>query len=153
MRKDRLEKLAELLINDANNAGGVKFDLRGWAGRPDTIWGIDWNWPNGTVGIPVNCGTVACALGLAAISGLFKDEGFGFKLTKIGTLVPIYAHESGYLAAKAFFEISLGDSQKLFSPDSYPDHLQAGAEAELAVANRIRMLIDNGSLGGIPLIY
>ncbi len=81
MRTDLLLRFADLLEADANNPEGVKFDLGAWAQdsrldlnkmSPDEVEQL--LYPTTIETVPVNCGTAACALGLAAISGAFKDE-------------------------------------------------------------------------------
>src|SRR5580704_5650057 len=73
MNKRRLLKLADLLEADAKNKKGIQFDYHHW----------------GSVGNreePLSCGTSACALGLAAISGAFTRAGLGYTTHPWGSL-------------------------------------------------------------------
>ena len=64
MNKRRLLKLADLLEADAENKTGVQFDLKGWGHSHDD-----------DTPVAVSCGTTACAMGLAVLSGAFADAG------------------------------------------------------------------------------
>ena len=70
MQKRRLLKLAAMLQADAKNKKGIQFDI-GTVGRPSTdiFTPFDASKP-----IPLDCGTTACAMGLAVISGEFKKS-------------------------------------------------------------------------------
>lgn len=137
MHTNRLLRLAVLLEEDAINPQGVKFDLE--------LWGTDSRTgnlhPANTI-IPADCQTTACAMGLAAISGIFYDEGLTWNVHH-GWLVPTFNGEDGFDAALAFFELpDLRAVYHLFSPESYDQH--KGKDAELAVAKRIRKLVAGG---------
>lgn len=145
LNKVRLLKLADLLEADAANPTGIKFDLSQWAmpsdlsgaGDMGTGYSID------TVTVPVSCNTAGCALGLAAISGVFKDEGFGFKIGEAtGWLLPTFNDEVGYDAGRHFFGLDYEQTNHLFDPDFFSD--TKGAEAELEVAKRIREVVAEG---------
>jgi hypothetical protein len=63
MNKRRLLKLADLLVANAHNSKGMRFDLDHWGvfrghKRPRKL----------------DCQTTGCALGLAAMSGAFKGN-------------------------------------------------------------------------------
>lgn len=141
MNIDRLNKLATLLEKDAANPQGVKFDLGTWSkpvGSPTDSGAYD-----GTVTkVPVDCGTYACALGLAAISGVFKGEGLDFKITAIGALTPTFDGNSNYGAGEAFFDLDSDENAFLFDPAEYATI--RGADAELEVVRRIKYLIAGG---------
>src|SRR6266403_4799676 len=88
MRADLLRRGAELLEADANNPEGIKFDLGTWAAdaRINLATGYRdprdkqlYKYKDNEV-VPVNCGTQACAFGLFALSGAFKEEGLGYKI-------------------------------------------------------------------------
>ena len=68
--RDRLLRLARLLRADAKRKTGVKFDMSTFCIT------------EGDEDPGVNCGTRACALGLAALSGEFKAEGLRFKVVR-----------------------------------------------------------------------
>jgi|SRR5882724_3271763 len=149
MRTDRLLKLANLLETDATNPQGVKFDLNGWAKPAYMSWSTEEDfYDRQTETVPVNCGTSACALGLAAISGIFKDEGFSFTISPIGILVPFFKDVTtmGFDAAEEFFEITTHQSYQIFDPNYYPEAEKTGSIGELAVAARIRTLVAEGDL-------
>lgn len=133
MRKDLLLKLADLLEADAVNPEGIKFDLAVWA---------DLTHPNWSDKIPMDCGTKACALGLAAISGIFEGEGLTMGPV-FPTLLKDGTRYTGYHAATHLFELTendMADSVYLFSPSAYSGDI-TGAPAELQVAKRIRDLV------------
>lgn len=121
----RLLKLAGLLEADAKNKKGIKFDLSGW-GRV------------GNEEKPISCGTTACAMGLAMVSGAFKREGLGGDLSSTWSLCPRFGHLSDWDATEAFFSITDDQAEWLFMDDSYPTSLRQGARGERAVAKRIR---------------
>lgn len=146
MHTDRLERLAKLLEADAANEKGARFDLGCWAipstpqvktvyGERTTVWAEKLDM------VPMDCGTTACALGLAAISGEFKAEGLtcGYTPMMSGgfTLVPTMGDYDGFHAARKLFGISYEDAQYLFDPDCY-DGTPEGAKGERFVAQRIR---------------
>lgn len=159
MKRERLEKFAALLEADANDPQGATFNLRGWAGTFNSKTGPNWTFDKITDQIPINCGTTACALGLAAISGIFKDEGLTFRIGHEGNLLPVYLDPSkskmwmGYEAAQKFFDISSNTAYRLLSPDYYPETLQDGSASELEVARRIRLLLSGTSLDTIFFGY
>ncbi len=149
MNKERLLKLADLLEADAANPEGVKFDLNFWAadaqfsGKNYEERGVlkdqGMGFKEGEA-IPVNCGTAACAVGLACISGAFADEGLTYKINHNGDLLPVFEDYEDWGAAEIFFDLTDEQSSKLFSPGSYSN--RTGASAELEVAMRIRGLVD-----------
>jgi hypothetical protein len=127
MNEQRLLKLANLLEENANNPKGMRFDLTRWvysAGKEPAV----------------DCGTTGCAMGLAAISGIFKEDGINLYIE--GTGVALYKHGyiyHGFAAAAALFDIEVFAAIKLFSQDQYK--VFRGSEAELAVAARIRAFV------------
>lgn len=142
MRTDRLLRLADLLEADAVNPNGVQFDLNDW-GHPsdDKIF-------KNNDDVTVDCGTAACAFGLAAISGIFKDEGLGYEISsgRYHRLIPRFINEQrdeffGFEAAKEFFDISIDVARKLFDVVHHYEHT-TGSVAELAVAGKIRNAVD-----------
>ena len=136
MHKDRLVRLANLLRRDAANPNGAKFDLGTWGESLDAE-------PR------LSCGTTACAMGLAAISGIFKDEGLTFWVhpevdvngEDINEIKIGYDGCYGYRAAAEFFGISGADARYLFAPDSYRGAIPVGKEGEERVAARIEVFI------------
>lgn len=143
----RLLKLADLLTADAKRKNGVKFNLSSW----------------GDVSDPENamsCGTQACAFGLAALSGAFKRAGLDYELGDVkrnygvpdGNGNPTEfqeiefrwkGHTKGmnYIAGQ-LFGLTENEADELFGGTPGP-HCQTtrGAEAERAVAKRIKALV------------
>jgi hypothetical protein len=139
MNKRRLLKLADMLEADAKNATGIKFNL-------NTVVTPNKTLPKDSKTVPVSCGTQACAMGLAAISGEFKrsgglsyqvqydeDDGVFIETTMRG--VPTSYDD----AAMELFDISWEEANFLFTPSDYPTRApKRGANGELYVAKRIR---------------
>lgn len=138
MNKRRLLKLAALLEADARRKNGVKFDLQTVGSVPDRA-------KNGVV--KMNCGTQACAMGLAAISGAFKRAGLGYHFDDdiLGSRYICTAMFGQYCpydqAAVRLFDIQPHEAIFLFSANSYPKTRLKGAAAERFVAKRIRDLV------------
>ena len=132
MNKRRLLKLARLLEADAKNAKGVRFDLN--------LWGVINDEKK-----PVSCGTTACAMGLAVVSGVFKRDGLlppGSQSCEPQFRSPVTGRVSfGFAAAARLFEISIPKASFLFSAVKYQDRRTSGAEGERAVAKRIREFV------------
>lgn len=131
MDNERLLRLADLLEADAARPDGVKFDLAHVVcvgQRPE----------NGIV--KVDCGTQACAMGLAAISGAFEDEGLGYRIGLLGFDVTIYGEPREWSdAASHVFGLATNEVDFLFTPCAYMQ--TKGAEAERIVASRIRDMV------------
>jgi hypothetical protein len=131
MQKKRLLKLADLLEADAKNKTGVQFDLKGWgAGSGDE--------PS------VDCGTKACAIGLACISGEFKKSGLSYRMMRGGgrwTILPAFDDTYGFAAVQKFFGLTSGQAENIFHALAYDTTSQTGAKGERAVAKRIRELV------------
>ena len=147
--KRRLLKLADLLMKDARRKKGVKFDLNNWAAPVDGPKDEDGHEAFATKPktVPVNCGTYACAVGLACISGEFKRSGLGLDFMEShdedGKPVfiprPKYRGLINWRAVEAFFGVTYEQSYALFGTGAYD--VSTGAEAERAVARRIRDLV------------
>ena len=126
MNKKRLLKLADLLEADAENKKGLQFDY------------FTWGWVTDETK-PMSCGTSACALGLAALSGAFKRAGLGWRQPKGDTIKFLWngRRVRASRAAMKTFGLSEKDSDYLFiNAAGLP--CTNGAKAELAVAKRIR---------------
>jgi len=138
MNKRRLLKLADLLEADAKNKKGIQFDI-GTIGQPSDF--------REQFKPGLNCGTTACAMGLAAISGAFNHGAIrlSFKVSEydIDTTINGRRHVY-YVAASKAFDISEGAARFLFSTSFYDDYankhgeLPTGARGERYVAKRIR---------------
>lgn len=101
----------------------------------------------------LTCGTVACALGGAALSGLFKNEGLSF--TSSGIFVSVrYTSRSGkvyfrYEAGAKLSGISYDAAQHLFYPGlNYTRHRQklTGPRGARNVAKMIRKFVASGGV-------
>jgi hypothetical protein len=126
VNKQRLLKLADLLETDAKNKNGVKFDLTTWGQVSDSTK-------------PVSCGTSACAMGLAALSGAFKKQGLQYEVGGTGYLhVGINGEWGGFYAAQKLFDISGDEAEWLFDVDGYGAAEVTGAKGEHNVAKRLR---------------
>lgn len=135
MKKQRLLKLADLLTTDARRKKGIKFDLFTVAQSGSA--------EDGTM--KVDCGTQACAIGLAAISGEFKRAGLSYKISqhridqRFNIITLIRGEEKHWPdAAKDLFGLNKTEIEFLFTPCAYPDEMHRGAKAERFVAKRIR---------------
>lgn len=139
MNKARLLKLAALLEADAKNQEGIKFDLNVIVAT-DTGYGLEsYAFEEGDKPL-LDCRTAACAVGLACISGAFKN--FTFEVHH-GEILPIYTNKHGtHLgfgeAEIEFFGLTMDQSEFLFLSSSYPKSKRQGAIGERAVAKRIR---------------
>lgn len=127
MNKQRLLKLAGLLEKHARSKKGVKFDLKYW-GETEKIKDLT----------KADCGTTACAVGLACVSGEFKRAGLDFRVDDHGNIVPTFDDYDEFTAVNRFFGIDQHESKFLFVDKSYPKKERAGAAGERAVAKRIR---------------
>lgn len=130
MNKRRLLKLADLLEADAKNKKGIKFDFGDWG----AITNKDQ---------PMSCGTYACALGLAALSGQFKRDGLDYGLKAGAFSHHIHFKWNGketspLMAARRLFDISPKHAEYLFIPHDFNNQ---GAGAERRVAKRIRNFV------------
>jgi len=133
--KRRLLKLADMLEADAKNKKGIKFDI-GTVGHTN----------DDDVKPSLSCGTTACAMGLAAISGKFKRAGLSYFCEKgsSGFILEttMYGKEITYTeAAVQLFDISYQEAYLLFYPGYYPEDKSEGAKGEREVAKRIRRLV------------
>lgn len=152
MNRTRLRKLSEVLFANANAEPlKIDVDLRSW-GEVCTRRG-------GFLYLrEVNCGTEACAIGVAVLSGVFKAEGFTYTAEKfksyrgsITDLTPVYSAPSGmrYLgweAVNEFFELKDDQAHNLFAKVAYEEGESLGPDALRAVATRINdMLVMNAA--------
>jgi hypothetical protein len=125
MNKRRLLKLADLLEADAENKEGIKFDLHGWGWTEDDT-------------VSQSCGTTACAMGLAVLSGAFKRAGLKNGSSNRNEIDPVIGRRRGFDAAEKLFDLTETQSRFLFSVDRYPLDRSSGAVGEHYVAKRIR---------------
>lgn len=123
MNKRRLLKLADLLEADAKNKNGIKFDMG--------LWG-----QVGDLKKPLSCGTTACAMGLAALSGEFKRAGLSYKLAGRQLLIRFKGRGDSVQAAARLFDISHKDAEYLFIWSG-----GTGAQGERRAAERVRSFV------------
>lgn len=140
----RLLKLADLLTADARSKTGIRFNLKVIAER--SVPRIEQQSWGGTFedkdfrpkDIPtVDCGTTACAWGLATLSGAFKRSGLRYRIDASG-FTPIYRRSKDMAAARVFFDLSVLEMEWLFTPNYYHGLPIEGAIGERVVAKRIR---------------
>ena len=130
MNKRRLLKLADLLEADAKNKKGIQFDLNVIACKAAGA-----NFESGDEPA-INCGTAACAIGLACLSGAFRRAGLEYTINNWG-FTPLVDGVADFGAAYGVFGLSEEEGDFLFLPDSYPRDM-IGARGERGVAKRIR---------------
>jgi hypothetical protein len=137
MNYERLLRLADLLEADAVRPDGIRFNLGCL---------VEMDMRDDRDKVALNCGTQACAVGLAAISGAFENEGLGYTLEH-GGFSPIFAGEvcEWDWAAEKLFEIEPNVVDFLFTTNGYSTGSDLvpmiGADAERQVAQRIRDLV------------
>lgn len=147
MKNTRLKRLARLLRKDAANPKGVQFNLAHWAAPAGTSVAVFAEMPMKPV--PVDCGTSACAMGLAVLSGEFKKEGLRAHYRHSWRGIAMHPELNGvydFAAAQLLFNITPGQASWLFSPTAYPLDKRKGAKGELTVARRIESLVRTGKL-------
>lgn len=139
----RLMKLIALLEADAKNKKGIKFDLTVVAKPSDWSSRFDLDKP-----VSLDCGTTACAMGLAAISGAFKRQGLsaGYDIGLSLNDNRIWPKWNGCIidyheAAMELFGIDRWQAHYLFSPTEYPSNTRTGADAERLVVKRIKEVV------------
>lgn len=137
----RLLKLAALLEADAKNKKGIKFDIT-TVGRPSNL---DKEFRS-VEDVKLDCGTIACAMGLAAISGKFKKQGLDYKLPLDGWNDQIYTkwngRRKGYdRIAVLLFGITHDQANYLFTPWTYPITKRIGSVGEREVIRRIKRVV------------
>lgn len=74
------------------------------------------------------CGTVACAVGSAALDPRFIACGLTLHTTENGTVWPMYEEETGWSAVCAFFGLNSWEADMLFNQEAY--RLGAGTPAD-----------------------
>lgn len=159
MNKPRLLKLVKLLRENAKNRKGAKFNLTSWGIRAENF--VDAR----DKPVPVDCGTSACAFGLAAISGAFKRAGLSYEprvthgvagFVEALQIIPTYKGFTEFSAARKFFDLPYlaqtvdgreePPTSALFDPYYYPAKYRKGARGERYVANRIAKYVRTGKL-------
>lgn len=143
MNKRRLLKLAAMLEADAKKKTGISFNLSTVVQTDEPV----------SRKVKLNCGTQACAMGLAAISGVFVYCGLSYRLNPdfcgaAAIVTTVNGKSLDYdLAAMATFDLTERQAGFLFTPSDYPDGMSLrGHDAELYVAKRIRNFVKTGSI-------
>lgn len=137
--KKRLERLKHLhcmlknhdkFFNEQECAGEkVEFNLSVWKAEKGSVF-------HTRQGIKTACGTVACALGSAALYPPFMKEGLGIAKTSYRA-TPVYNDKTGFDAGAEFFGIDLRESTYLFAPSRYKKDEPNSKD----VARRVKILI------------
>ena len=151
MKSDLLLKLADMLEADAVKKDGIKFNMNCVVEFPELENDeeeLARLYPVGQPTIAMSCGTSACAMGLAMLSGEFPELSYwvshDFRADGSLERVQVYPTINGTrmhydAAAVDLFEIDHHQSHFLFSPAYYGDEQPTtGAEGERFVAQRIR---------------
>lgn len=89
--------------------------------------------------VKVDCKTVACALGWAALDKSFNRQGLTFKEDNIGCLMPDGKRRWNIHAGRHFFGITEGEAEDLFYQSNYAVMLKKRADK----------LVDKGQLSSI----
>lgn len=137
MNKRRLLKLARLLEADAQKRRGIKFNLA-------VVGSVEKMPPDGKV--KLDCGTQACAMGLAALSGAFRRQGLSYRIRRnvfygINIDTTMNGRSRDYdRAAMAVFDLTKIQAHFLFSPVEYLETPRE-AKGERFVAKRIRNFV------------
>lgn len=126
MNVERLQHLQAILQSIKVPKSGLGFNLRDWHRvRPD-------------------CGTTACACGWAGLDPVFNEQGFSLtdKLSGSDGLIPMFTDNGytvhGWTAVELFFGLTYGESDYLFSANSYEK-----IASPKDVANRIGEFIES----------
>lgn len=138
MNKRRLLKLADMLEADAKNKKGIRFDISTVAAKADNEGLRGWREFAEGETPALNCGTVACAMGLAAISGAFKRAGMSYHINRSGLYVTFNGDWDFYAAGRGVFGLTDDEIDWLFMPSGYDGPTPKGADGERVVAKRLR---------------
>jgi hypothetical protein len=137
LQKRRLLKLVALLQANARNKKGIRFDIESLGHK------VNWEDFNLKEVVPLDCGTSACAMGLASISGAFKKQGLGYKVEGCRIWNTFNGKFVAFdLAAMRLFGITREQSHYLFAPRTYPFEKKKGAAGEREVVRRIKRIVE-----------
>lgn len=135
----RMLKLADMLDADAKNKRGIKFDIEAVGMVVD-------------VNDVLSCGTQACAMGLAGLSGKFKAQGLDYRLGGHFIQLTWNGRKLSYGTVGArLFGISEDDSFDLFrgSGSGLKDNGKGG-KAERALAKALRAFVAGKNSPRLP---
>ncbi len=142
MQAKRLLKLADWLDEQSTKPDAPKFNLSFFGRRRANIDNTEAN----------QCGTVACALGGAAVAGIFKHQGlraewtgFDAKSLKVFVNDANEGRYTGLSVSMPLFDISIEDSYFLFFPGvNYQGKQTNGKRGQRNVAKMIRKFVEHG---------
>jgi hypothetical protein len=148
MHKKRLLKLADLVEQSVEKSRGRK-------GFRFTM--CDWGHAEHNVAPSLDCGTSACMMGVAAISGKFKRAGLRYTVISNGPYGADLAvhlnsdvpcrYTSAIPAAEALFGISREEAHFLFLPGMYgEDAPLTGKRGARYAAKRVRKFVEHGGI-------
>lgn len=132
----QIKKLADLLRRDARNRKGLKFHMGTWGRRRN------FQKPMG-----LNCNTTACAMGAAALSGIFAEQGLtgeayvyvGAEGRSEGSNIDFKWHgrtaSNPISLAQRLFGFTYDEAAALFTGNL--SKFQRGAKAELEMASTL----------------
>lgn len=146
MNKRRLLKLAALMdeVADRVPKSGPKFDI--------TTWGQTKVNGEGFADLdkhPVlSCGTAACILGEAALSGAFKRQGLRYTVDAGGRIVVRLGAHDGFEAAQELFGLTRDETHAIFAYSELygPGVMPKGRRGALKAAKTIREFVERGGL-------
>ena len=132
---ERLQILSAALRKDAVDPKGTSFSLSTWLKFDERK------------GPAIECGTEACAVGLACLTPELQAQGLRYIRVSYAHddqqgpyAVPAFGTARDWEAVEEFFGLTDEEAFHLFNQDAYPDW-HYGEKGELAVADRIDALI------------
>lgn len=135
MNTEALKQMIRVLEEvQANEEKRKHFDLSHWL-----VTGLTQIAAEVLAGAPMECGTVACACGHAALDPWFQQHGFSIIRGRIGP-IPSFGALRGWPAVQEFFDLGNGQAYDLFSPTSYQDDEEGDEIAGIDVTPQ--MVID-----------
>ena len=149
MDVEKLTKIRDLLLRNAADLKGMKFDLSAWVKPNDKAFYDVRLTVEGLIEdkIPISCDTTGCAVGLVLLSGVFEQDGLRMSAVKhtLGyDIFPEYRGYKGFRAVAALLDVGMSTARWLFDNKEYRRDLWRGRVGELAVARRIDWLIEHG---------
>lgn len=150
MHKKRLLKLADLMdaVADRDPKAGPKFDIATWGKTKTNSEGLA-DFDKHPV---LSCGTAACILGEAALSGAFKRQGLKYDVNVFGHITVRLGADCGFEAAQSLFGITSEEADAIFSDSELygPDRMPRGKRGARKAAKVIREFVERG---GLPSDY
>lgn len=116
MNRERLQQMVTML-RELPATHHIGFDLETW-----------------------HCGTSACAVGHACINPEFRAQGLDLYVNTKGVAIPQYANLTGWDAVEDFFDLGMGDCERLFAEWRYPN---GNGTTPRQVADRIEYFLEN----------